>query len=110
MKITHDYLISKGYHSYEPTPIDNCDKRYQKRFDDEIGKKYFIDIEMYDFSRHDIKVNPIQYQIGMRTEEKNGIGAIEITFWNKDIDKVEKWCENFWQSGDWDYYEKWSEC
>lgn len=109
MKITHEYLMSKGYREYKPISIDHCDKRYQKRFDDEVGKKYYIDIEMYDFSKYGKTNNPIQYQPEINLNQENGIGSIRITFWNDDIDEIEKWCENYWQSGDWDYYEKWSE-
>ena len=51
--MTEEYILSKGYHRGNPSQFDDksviC--RYQKRFDDENGKKYFIDILKYDLSR-----------------------------------------------------------
>ena len=44
--MTEEYILSKGYHKEKSSQFDDkaviC--RYQKRFDDENGKKYFIDI------------------------------------------------------------------
>ena len=39
-----DEFIKRGYHAYAPLAIDNPSiaKRFQKRFDDDTGKKYFI--------------------------------------------------------------------
>ena len=51
--MTEEYILSKGYHKEKPSQFDDkaviC--RYQKRFDDESCKKYFIDILKYDLSR-----------------------------------------------------------
>ena len=44
--MTDEYLIEQGYKKYEPTRFDNESvvARFQKRFDDDFGKKYFIDV------------------------------------------------------------------
>lgn len=51
--MTEEYILSKGYHREKPSQFDDkaviC--RYQKSFDDEIEKKYFIDILKYDLCR-----------------------------------------------------------
>lgn len=45
-RMTDDFLLQHGYVKYNPTPFDNklVVARFQKRFDDEYGKKYFIDV------------------------------------------------------------------
>ena len=47
------FLEDRGYKRYSPSVIDgegvtDC---FQKRFDDEKGKKYFINVKRWDFSR-----------------------------------------------------------
>lgn len=42
-----NYLNPLGFHEYKPTQFDRyaitC---FQKRYDDEIGKKYFVDAKV----------------------------------------------------------------
>ena len=42
-------ILENGYHEYKPTCFhnDGITKCFQKRFDDDIGKKYFIDINKW---------------------------------------------------------------
>ena len=44
--MTDEYLLERGYKQYKPTQFDNESvvARFQKRFDDDFGKKYFIDV------------------------------------------------------------------
>lgn len=48
-------LVERGYKEYPPGPIDSPSTilNFQKRFDDETGKKYFIDVHKHsnDFMR-----------------------------------------------------------
>ena len=46
-------LEKKGYREYRPTQFDkDVEKCWQKRFDDDTGKKYFIDAKMYPSWTH----------------------------------------------------------
>ena len=44
--MTDEYLVEHGYVKYNPTFFDNESvvARFQKRFDDDFGKKYFINV------------------------------------------------------------------
>ena len=50
--MTDEYIIEKGYKEFEPSPLKNnsISKCFQKRFDDENGKKYFITINKWDWN------------------------------------------------------------
>ena len=48
--ITDEYIKEHGFKEYNPTRFDNDSVilRFQKRYDDNFGKKYFIDILKWD--------------------------------------------------------------
>ena len=50
--ITDEYIKEHGFKEYNPTRFDNDSVilRFQKRYDDNFGKKYFIDILKWDNS------------------------------------------------------------
>ena len=46
-------LTERGYKKWIPNSrIDTFDYSYQKRFDDDFGKKYFIDFQFYDYMKY----------------------------------------------------------
>ena len=47
--LTDEYFLNRGYKKYDRSGIDTVSVvcHFQKRFDDEIGKKYFIDVNKY---------------------------------------------------------------
>ena len=113
------HLIEKGYKQYEPTQFDERGfvvARFQKRFDDENGKKYFIDVvkHSWDFvqpSRRDKWWKEFTYEYEVQVtfgENKNSLNLNFFSSWT--IEEVEEYMEKFFDVMGVNYYEKWSEC
>ena len=108
-----DEFIKRGYHAYAPLAIDNPSiaKRFQKRFDDDTGKKYFIDILCWDnsyiptYCRGEYyEPYTYEYETQINIDDK----PINLTFYNSwTIERVEQYVEKMFQLGLFDYYEKW---
>ena len=82
---------------------------FQKRFDDDYGKKYFITVDKWDFSRYEPNREP-SYEFRSKVYEKDTHEAMDITFlegWT--IECVEAWMEKHWNSEEYDYYERFDE-
>jgi intein-encoded DNA endonuclease-like protein len=85
---------------------------FQKRFDDNFGKKYFINCSKYSFQ------NKISYSFDVQFNNKNG-QAVNIQtvqwFFEKDeydnhVSDLKEVCdffENLWVVGEFAYYERW---
>lgn len=89
--------------------------RFQKRFDDNNGKKYFIDVVKwsYDFvpmNMRDKWWKPFRYSYEVQVtfnEEENPINLNFFTNWK--LENVEKFMEEFFEKMKPNYYEKWDE-
>ena len=111
--MTEEYIISKGYYKGKPSQFDDkaviC--RYQKRFDDEIGKKYFIDILKYDLSRVPEKMQTElkeidAYEFEMQVTIGEGNKVINMRYFcDWTLDDVEKFAEDFFDKMKINYYE-----
>ena len=110
-----EYILSKGYHQYKPTPFDNDHivARFQKRFDDEIGKKYFIDVikwsnEFIPFDKRDNWWKPYTYEYHTQITASENENALNLEFFSSwSLDDVEKFVEDFFEKMKPNYYEKW---
>lgn len=114
-EINDEYLLKHGYKEYPPTPFDRDSivKRFQKRFDDNNGKKYFIDVVKWAHyfvppDRRDEHWKPFGYEyethITMYEDEK----PINIKFFsNWELEDVENFMENFFEKIKPNYYETW---
>ena len=102
--ISKQILISSGYREWKP---DN----FQKRIDDDIGIKYFIDIKKLELP------NDVLHTIwspSIQIETPNGAVEIELVQWfNNDgklsgntIEDVENYFERIWTFHGRPYYEK----
>lgn len=119
VKMKDEYLLERGYKQYQPIPVlDNeyIVARFQKRFDDDIGKKYFIDVKKWSHdyipkSRRDELWEHFSYEyecyITMFDEEKP-INFEFGTSWT--LEEVENFMENFFEKIKPNYYETWDEC
>ena len=113
--MTDEYILEKGYKQYEPTQFDNESivARFQKRFDDEYGKKYFINILKWSHSfipveRRDEYWQPYGYEYEVQVsmyEEENPINLHFFSNW--DLDKVEQFMAEFFEKMCPNYYELW---
>ncbi len=113
--MTDEYLIKRGYKRYPPTPFDNehVVARFQKRFDDDFGKKYFIDILRWSrdyipisHRNDDWELYGYEYEvhISMYEEERD----LKFTFFNNwSLECVEKFMEDFFKKMTPNYYEAW---
>lgn len=115
--MTDKYLIEHGYKKYEPTTIDNESvvARFQKRFDDDFGKKYFVDVIKWSnnyvpVNRRDKWWKPFTYfyktQITMFEDQK----PLNFEFFsNWDLEEVEKFMGDLFEKMKPNYYELWDE-
>lgn len=106
-------IINAGYKEYKPTPFHSeaVTKCFQKRFDDDYGKKYFIDINKWEFPPHPHtgELMPVSYEFGAQIEfNDKPINFTLFSGW--EIEDAEKWVEDMWQNMNGDYYEKWDDC
>lgn len=102
-------LVPRGFHKYNPTPYDNesvcCN--FQKRYDDEIGKKYFIDVKIWDWTRFDRIPEKYSMEFNGQYYQKGTHNAVNFTFIDWTLDEVEKWIEDLFQVGFIEHYEEW---
>lgn len=116
-KITDEYLLEKGYKKYPPSPLDNKSvvARFQKRFDDNFGKKYFVDILRWSNDyipmscrSEDFEIYSYEYEIyfSMCQEERD----LKVKFFNNwSIEDVEIFAEDFFEKMHPNYYEDWDD-
>lgn len=110
-----EYLKEHGFHEYKPTQFDNNSvvSRFQKRYDDDFGKKYFIDVLKWDnsyvsYDRRDKWWKPYTYtyetQITLFKDRK----ALNFEFFSDwTLEQVEKFMEDIFHKMNVNYYETW---
>ena len=111
--MTEEYILNKGYRKYPPTEFDSdivvC--KYQKRFDDEIGKKYFIDILKYNnsFVPKEKRTEPWEeysYEYETQVTFGNKQSTIDFTFFaDWTLEAVEQFLADFFDKMGINYYE-----
>ena len=112
-----EYLIEHGYKYYPPTILNSSSvvALFQKRFDDNFGKKYFITISKWSHEyipvhKRDKWWKQFTYtydvQISMFEQEK----SINLEFFSDWVlEEVEKYMEDFFEKMKPNYYEYWNE-
>lgn len=113
--MTDEYLIEHGYKQYTPTMFDSdiVVARFQKRFDDDFGKKYFIDILKWSHYyipeyRRDELWQPYSYSYEVYTSMFKDEKSMDLKFGNSwTLEEVEKFMENFFDKMKPNYYENW---
>ena len=102
--ISRKILLDAGYREWKPD-------HFQKRVDDEVGIKYFINIQRMELPR--IALNTL-WSPSIQIETPNGAVEIELVQWfNNDgktsgntIEDVENYFERIWTFHEKPYYEK----
>lgn len=102
-------LLEKGYREYPKGAFApyGVVRFFQKRFDDDIGIKYFINVNEWDigFPNSDGIMNGYEYEVQLY--RKGTHDAIDLTFHSEwDIDEVEKYVDELFSNGKFDYYEE----
>ena len=117
-EITDEYLLERGYKQHKPTPVIDSDlivAKFQKRFDDDFGKKYFIDVLKWSHNfvpeyHRDKWWKPFSYAYHLYVtmfEEEKPIYFEFGTSWT--IEEVENFAEEFFDKMKPNYYEDWDE-
>lgn len=112
-----EYLKNRGYKEYKPTRFDNDSvvSRFQKRFDDDSGKKYFIDVLKWDNSyipahQRDKWWKPFLYTYETQITVSKDESPVNLEFFSSwTIEKVEKFMEDFFTKMKLNYYESWDD-
>lgn len=114
--MTDEYLIERGYRRYEPLKgldDDYVVARFQKRFDDEFGKKYFIDVIKWSHNyipehHRDKWWQPFGYEYETHFTMSESENAMDIHFHSSwSLEEVEKFAEDFFEKTKPNYYESW---
>ena len=108
--------LDAGYKRYDRDFLNKSDFLLQKRFDDEAGKKYFIDIWVYEHSkqsyyRENLNIPAVSFQPEVQFRRDPDI-TMNVTFiLNHDstIAEIEQQFECLWLFLEKPYYERWSE-
>lgn len=105
-----NYLIENGFKEFKPGILDNegVIKCFQKRYDDDIGKKYFITIKKWRGLTHPYtrQTFPPSYESEIQLYKKGSHKALDLTFHTDwELEEVEKYAEMLFNTGKFDYYE-----
>jgi len=115
MTISETILLNFGYNCWK---TEETRKHWQKRFDDESGVKYFINIiqsKDWNEGMEDNYWPSIQFDIPVKDLFQNV--SVELVQWlneagkysNLTVQDIEDACESIWKRLDGQYYEKWTE-
>ena len=108
--------LDAGYKLYGNCQHKSADFLLQKRFDDSEGKKYYIDIWVYerfkyDYWSHNVALPPVSFQpeVQFQREGKMTLDMIFIMNQDSTIAEIEQEVECFWLFLGKPYYSKWEE-
>jgi len=116
--MTDEYILERGYKEYSPTPLDSehIVTRFQKRFDDSIGKRYFIDVvkwsnEFIPMSHRGKWYEPFSYEYEVQVEMGEDERPINLHFFSSwTLGKVEEFMDEFFEKMKPNHYETWDKC
>lgn len=118
-ELCDDYFLNRGYKKYNKTQFQRSDiylYNFQKRFDDENGKKYFIDVHkitnewMSENQKQEEWYKPYHYTFSCQLYKKGTHAPVNMEFFSDwAIEQVEEFVEKLFQDGELDYYERWDE-
>ena len=107
------FLIDRGYKQYPPSALDSdiVVALFQKRFDDEHGKKYFINVKKNDMSfvpesHRGEYWKPFNYDFKVQVtfgEDERSVNLEMFSDWT--VEDVEKFMESFFEKMKPNYYE-----
>ena len=99
--------LDAGYKRYDNHAYNNADFLLQKRFDDSEGKKYYIDIWVYEHSKHEyysrsggLPSVSFQPEVRFRRGDKMTLDIKFIMNQDSTIAEVEQEVENFSRLGE----------
>ena len=98
-KIIEEELINKGFIEYPKSPlhsesVTNC---YQKRYRDDKGTKYFIDVCYYKLIHPTTKEDLSGYEISGQFYLKDNHNAVNMDFLDSTITEVEQFIDKLFE-------------
>ena len=110
MEMTDEMLLERGFREFAPGPLDSAgvERCFQKRYDDESGKRYFITVRKWREWCHPTTgiVEPPAYEYDVQLYSGEGRDAIDLTFHSSwELQDVEQAMEVLWATGLFVHYE-----
>lgn len=103
-------ILDHGFHEYKPGVLDGhfTERCFQKRYDDEIGIKYFITIKKHIWPNHPYTGEeiPPSYECEVNFYQKGTHEALNLLYHNGwTLTDVEDYTEKLWNSGLFEHYD-----
>lgn len=117
--MTDQDFIQRGFKQFPPTPRldpDSMETHFQKRYDDEVGKRYFITVNKWKEFEHPYTHEKFEstYEYSVQLYKKSGrhdAKAVDFLFHSTwTLDEVEDYMQKLFETGLFEYYEKWEDC
>lgn len=104
-------LLANGYREFKPGPLDHekIRTKYQKRFRDEFGTKYFITVDEWEPWTHPYTGETTGPGYEFETQLSFGEPGTPVNimvFGNPTLKEAEEKIEEIFNNVDWNYYEK----
>lgn len=104
------FFTDKGFKEFTPPDFrsyDGVTTMFQKRYDDDLGKKYFIDVKIWDWTGT-YKI-PENYSVEFEGQyyQKDTHNAVNFTFIDWKLEDVESWLDKLFEVGLIEHYELW---
>ena len=102
--MTNEELLRAGYTQWEPSPYKDCQTDlFEKCIKDEYGKRYFIHVERWDYTKFPRGI--IHYTASVQFQLKDG-NTTDIDLLNGwTIEEMEEYYNKLWNTGWFKYYE-----
>lgn len=122
--ITEEILLQNKYKKFNSVWEERSHKNtyissYQKRFDNDVGKKYFITLNLHDFSQYRQEPEDkyswsidTQFYIpkGDEYHDDETFNVDYFVYGDTTIEMIELFYEKLWNNMGCRHYEKWDEC
>lgn len=108
--LTRNQLLAAGYKPFSQRNLKQFTSQfYQKRFDDSVGKKYFITIAEYDNREHQDRIPQLKdfsYAPESQFETRGVTFEVEMLS-PESVEQMEMFFEDMWTSMMCEHYERW---
>lgn len=106
--VTKEILIRNNYNQYDVDRKIYSERvvaKYQKRLDDDSGKKYYIDVTEWSFPECENDYYRFEFSVQFHKDDK----PINIILFGNEwtIEEIEDLVDDMWHKYNMDYYVKW---
>lgn len=103
-------FLDNGFTEFEPSPFDgDVETCFHKTYKDKVGEKYSIIVKKWGDFKHPYtnEIFPLGYEYNIQLYKKEKHDAVDLIFHNSwELKDVEDYLEKLWQTGLFDYSEK----